>query len=367
MRRMKLSASGTVDSFARIDPIGGSGYQFINPFIIDPNNNNIMYLAGGKYLWRNDNLSGIPYASNWDTISTNWVQFPDSVSIAGVTITALAVSKTPANRVYFGTSQQRVYRVDNANIGTPTPTYITSPLFPPGGNVNCIAVDPNNADSIIVVFSNYGVYSLFFSSNGGTSFSKIGGNLESSSSGAGNGPSCRWASILHVSDGIIYLVGTSVGLFATTSLNGTSTVWTQLGSSTIGQSVVNMMDYRPSDGLVVVATHSHGIFSGHITSVSEVTGIGKQIAVKSAEMNFANYPNPFVAVTTLKFNLEERTHVNLTVYDEMGRLVRTLVNEEMEQGEQKILFSGQNLTPGTYYCTLRAGSFSETKKLILMR
>ncbi|MGP8214143.1 MAG: WD40/YVTN/BNR-like repeat-containing protein, partial [Bacteroidia bacterium] len=110
--------AGTVTAFNRIDPIGGKDYQFVNPYAIDPNNSNIMYLAGGKYLWRNNNLSGIPYANQYDSISTNWIQFPDSVPVAGVTISAVAVSTVPANRVYFGTSDQRLYRIDSANTGT---------------------------------------------------------------------------------------------------------------------------------------------------------------------------------------------------------------------------------------------------------
>ncbi|HXP49830.1 MAG TPA: hypothetical protein VN922_07755, partial [Bacteroidia bacterium] len=61
---------GTVTAFNRMDPIGGKGYQFVNPFVVDPNNNNIMYLAGGKYLWRNDDLSAIPYAGQFDSITT---------------------------------------------------------------------------------------------------------------------------------------------------------------------------------------------------------------------------------------------------------------------------------------------------------
>ena len=326
-----------------------------------------MYLAGGKYLWRNDNLSGIPYASNWDTISINWEQFPDSVSVAGATITAVAVSNAPANRVYYGTSSKNVYRIDNANIGLPSPTLISPTTFPNGANVSCIAVDPNNADSVIVVFSNYGVYSLFFSANGGTTWTKIAGNLETSSSGTGTGPSCRWASIVHVPDGVIYLVGTSVGLYATTSLTGLTTVWTQMGASTIGESIVNMMDYRATDGLIVAATHSHGIFSSHISNTTDVTGINNAIATKSKGYNFTNFPNPFNAATTIQFDVPEKTQVSVTVYNELGRLVRTIVDEPMEPGQKKFTFSGKDLSPGVYYCTLTAGSFSETRKMVMMR
>jgi hypothetical protein len=365
MMKATLDAAGTVTNFARIDPIGGKNYLFINPFTLDPNNNNIMYLAGGRRLWRNNDLSGIPFASNWDTISTNWVRFPDSVTTS---ITAIAVSKTPANRVYFGTSSQKVYRINDANSGTPTPINITSStagvVFPGSGNVSCIAVDPDNADHVMVVFSNYNVYSLFYSDNGGTTWAKVGGNLEASITGSGNGPSCRWASIIPTSNGTVYLVGTSVGLFATTELNGTSTVWIQQGAETIGSSVVDMIDYRTNDGLVVVATHSHGIYSSHITSTND---INKVKDVVKSNLNLTNFPNPFSAATTIRFNLETTSNVSLKIYDEIGREVRTIANERMAAGQKKFVFTADGLPAGAYYCRLSTSEYTETKSMILVK
>ena len=366
--KAKLNASGGVDSFARIDPIGGKGYQFINPYTIDPINNNLMYLAGGKYLWRNNDLSGIPYAGNWDSISTNWTKFVDSVPTPGATITTIAVSKTPANRVYYGTSSRRVYRVNDANIGTPTPVDITSTtpgvVFPSSGNVSSIAVDPYNADHILLSFSNYGVYSLFTSDDGGTTWAKAGGNLEASASGGGDGPSIRWVSIMPVTDGTIYLAGTSVGLFATTELAGTSTVWFQQGATTIGNAVVDMIDYRESDGLVVVATHSHGIYSGHITQVADVNGVSEVTAV-AKNLHFTNYPNPFTGETTIQFGLEQSNYVSLKVYDVTGRLVRILADGQQGAGEKKYTFAGMGAAPGVYHCVLTVGNKTATRQIVI--
>ncbi len=371
--KAKLTPSGRVDSFARIDPIGGRGYQFINPFALDPNNNNIMYLAAGRLLWRNNDLSGIPFASNWDSISTNWFKIPDSISTGGGNITAVAVSKKPANRVYIGTDSHRVLRIDSANVGIPRFRNITSSIFPTSGNVSCVAVDPVNADNIIVTYSNYGVYSLFYSHDGGTTFSKIAGNLEDNkTTGAGNGPSIRWASIIPVYDGSpsmngrVYLVGTSVGLFATTQLNDTNTVWVQQGTNTIGASVVDMIDYRTTDGLVVVATHSGGIFSSHITQTGSFTSV-PSAPVAANNFTFTNYPNPFTGETTIQFNLPESSYVSLVIYDGMGRLVRTVANEQMPAGDHKYLFATNNLAPGIYYCNIKAGGRYETRKIEILR
>jgi len=366
--RAKLNASGHVDSFARIDPIGGNSYLFVNPYTIDPNNNNIMYLAGGRALWRNNNLSGIPYAGNWDSISKNWVVFPDSLS--STQITAVTVSKTPANRVYFGTSAKKVYRIDSANIGThikkDITSYVINKSFPGGGSVSCIAVDPNNADNVMVVFSNYAVYSIYYSSDGGTTWSKVAGNLEANALGTGDGPSCRWASIIPVTDGYVYLVGTSVGLFATNKLNDTSTVWVQQGTSTIGADIVDMIDYRTTDGLVVVATHSHGIFSSHISSINDVLSV-PQTFTNNYSLNLTTYPNPFAITATIHFNLLKKENVCIQVYDVLGRLVDVVANEQMEPGERNLIFNGNNLQPGTYYCMLKAGDQTASKQMVFTR
>lgn len=326
-------------------------------------------MAGGKNLWRNNNLSTIPYASNWDSISTNWTIFPDTLPVANAVITALAASTTPANRLYVGTSAQRLYKIDNANVGTPAMVNITSTttaaLFP-NANIASIAVDPNNADNIMVAFSNYGVYSLFYSSNAGSTWTKVGGNLEQNASGTGDGPSCRWVSIIPVSNGYVYLVGTSVGLFATTQLNGLNTVWVQQGTNTIGSDVVDMLDYRATDGLVVVATHSGGIYASHITDTLDVAGV-LPLAQNQIDLGLQVYPNPFSYTTNVLFNLPQAMQVNLTVYNQLGQQVLTLENTILPQGNHSIPLQGKGLTPGMYFINLQTQSFKATKQVLFLK
>ncbi|MEW6468921.1 MAG: T9SS type A sorting domain-containing protein [Bacteroidota bacterium] len=366
MMKADLDNNGNVLSYARIDPIGGKGYQFINPYVLDPNNNNIMYLAGGKRIWRNDNLAGIPLINNWDSISTNWTMYTDTVPQTLVRISAVAISKTPANRLYYGTTNRRVFRVDNAHIGTPTPVDITSTLSTaqfPGGNVSCVAVNPNNADEVIVTFSNYNAQSAFYSTTGGlptTSWSRVGGNLET-----GFGPSVRWAAIIPVSDGTVYMLATSTGIYATDTLMGTSTVWVKQAANTIGNSVCDMIDYRTSDGLVVVATHAHGIYSTTITSVNDIVTV-KDLQAVVPDFQLVNYPNPFSDQTTIAFTVPDRARVKLSVLDELGQLVKVLVDESL-QGEQSLVFNSGLLASGVYYVNLQVGELSQTRKMMIVK
>src|ERR1043166_9174827 len=88
-----------------------------------------MYLAGGTTIWRNSNLTTIPLSSN-NTTSVNWTQLTNS-AVSGSTISALGISKTSANRLYYGTDNGKVFRLDGANSGNPSPTDIwTGKGFP---------------------------------------------------------------------------------------------------------------------------------------------------------------------------------------------------------------------------------------------
>lgn len=366
MNKATLDGTGNVTAFRRIDPIGiaREDYLFINPYTLDPNNNNIMYLAGGKYLWRNDDLSAIPLDNQFDSISTNWVKWNDSVPTANSRITAVAVSKTPANRVYYGTDKKHVYRVDNANTGTPTPLQITSNSFNSAGYVSCIAVNPLNADELLVVFSNYNIYSLWHSTDGGATWAKAAGNLEQNATGSGNGPSLRWAAFLPVSDGMVYLVAGSTGIYATDTLMNTSTVWVQQGANTIGNVVCDMIDVRPSDGMVVVATHANGIYSANITSVNDIVTVHD---IPAAATTAKLFPNPAASQAAFRYTLTKDSETEIQLLDELGRTIWMRRKGKQAAGTFTEEIDVTALKPGIYYVRLLAGKSSLTEPLLVTR
>lgn len=260
--RLRLSDNGVLSEWTKVTPTGASGFLFINPFVLDPNDSKIMYLPAGSNLWRNADLIAIPAFSN-NTTTVNWTNLTNA-AVANDTISAVAISSLPANRLYYGTISGRVFRLDGANAGNPLALDIFSGKGLPAGYVSCVAIDPTDADRALLVFSNYEVQSLFYTSNAGATWTDVSGNLEENPNGSGSGPSTRWAEILPASTSTYYFVATSTGLYSTTSLDGAATVWSQEGSSTIGKVVVDMIDSRMSDGLVVAATHGRGVFSGFI-------------------------------------------------------------------------------------------------------
>ena len=82
---------------------------------------------------------------------------------------------------------------------------------------------------------------------------------------------------------------------------------------------------------------------------------------------YQNYPNPFNPTTTIKYSLEKTEHVTLKVYDELGNVVKTLVNGNKDAGRYSLEFNGAGLASGIYYYRITAGSFSEVKKLMLLK
>lgn len=80
-----------------------------------------------------------------------------------------------------------------------------------------------------------------------------------------------------------------------------------------------------------------------------------------------NYPNPFNPVTTITYQIAEKGAVSLKVYDILGRVVTTLVNENQSPGKYSVQFDGGNLNSGIYLYKLESGKFSHVKKLMFIK
>ena len=80
-----------------------------------------------------------------------------------------------------------------------------------------------------------------------------------------------------------------------------------------------------------------------------------------------NYPNPFNPSTQIKFLVPARSNVTLTVFDALGRNIRTLLNQQLDAGEYVTTFDAAGLSSGIYYYVLRSGSSVETRKMVLIR
>lgn len=80
-----------------------------------------------------------------------------------------------------------------------------------------------------------------------------------------------------------------------------------------------------------------------------------------------NYPNPFNPQTTIKYALPSTEFVSIRLFDVNGKLVRTLLEQHQAAGSYSVTLDGQDLSSGIYHYTMQAGSFKQTKRLLLLK
>jgi hypothetical protein len=80
-----------------------------------------------------------------------------------------------------------------------------------------------------------------------------------------------------------------------------------------------------------------------------------------------NYPNPFNPVTTIRYSLATPEHVKLRVYDILGRQVATLIDEKQNVGVYEVPFNASSVASGVYFYRIEAGSFIQTKSMVLIK
>ncbi|MBN4065901.1 T9SS type A sorting domain-containing protein [Candidatus Amoebophilus asiaticus] len=364
--KFTIDSTGIVTGLTRIDPTAGSGFAFINPFILDPNNYDIMYMIVGNYLWRNDVLGEIPITNDeYNSVDSNWVKITQSASTG---ISALGMSQANPDRVIYGTRLGKLYKLDSSASSAPIKTEITGTDFP-NAYISCVSVDPYDGDRIIVIFSNYNVMSIFYTEDAGITWESVSGNLEEFPDGSGNGPSVRWAAFLHLADYDVYYVGTSTGLYATADLNGDSTIWELEAPLTIGNVVVEMVVTRDYDSLVIAATHGTGIYS-----FSPDLGIDTSYVDTSDTTYFVyqNFPNPFRNETRINFEVNKEARVDCRIYDISGKEVAVLIDEVNPPGQHFIIWDGRDsngnkLGDGIYMYRILVGKVPKTKKMVLLK
>lgn len=246
-----------------ITPADATGQLFINPFAVNPNNENVMYYAAGPDVWINTAIESIPDEEIKTT--EGWLA-PETLKVPGYTVSALTVSKVPGNILYYAayswSGMPKIFKVENSTLGEENliREEISIPDATPGSYPYYIAVNPKDANEIIVVFSNYGVPSIFYSNNGGQNYSLVDGNLTATDEVPG--PSVRSAAILNWNGKKSYYISTSIGVYKTDQLNGTSTIWETVAPDKLGNVVCNMIKTSDFDGKIVAATHGRGIFKG---------------------------------------------------------------------------------------------------------
>ncbi len=165
-------------------------------------------------------------------------------------------------------------------------------------------------------------------------------------------------------------INSQVTFFA--MISGTTYQWLKNGIDINGAQNDHLLfnTLEPSDEGVYkcrVIVNGNTIYSREI-SVNLVTEVENKIKLSVSDFILSqNYPNPFNPSTVISYQLPVTGDVTLRIYDVLGREVATLVNEEKPSGIYEIEFYSTGLASGVYYYQLRAGDYTETKKMILLR
>jgi len=151
-------------------------------------------------------------------------------------------------------------------------------------------------------------------------------------------------------------------------------VWTQQGNKLVGTGAVGNAEQGisvslSSDGIAIVGGGSDSSGAGAAwVYTSGTTSVWEQSEEIPRQFGLAqNYPNPFNPSTVIKYDVAVSSRVLISLYDALGREVRTLLDEEKGAGSYQIQFDASGLSTGVYYYQLRAGEFVGTRKLVLLK
>ncbi|MHB9012029.1 MAG: T9SS type A sorting domain-containing protein [Ignavibacteriaceae bacterium] len=163
-------------------------------------------------------------------------------------------------------------------------------------------------------------------------------------------------------------------IFAT-SVDGTTGNWNISISTNNGKNWQQVNDNLPiniiSRSLAIIGGYvflgtNNGVWRRPISEL--VTGINeRQNNLFNSFSLRQNFPNPFNPTTTICYSVPKTSFVTIKVYDVLGKEIETLVNDEKPSGSYKVEFDGSKFTSGIYFYRMQAGSFVETKKLIVLK
>jgi PKD repeat protein len=236
-----LSTNGG-NSFTRTLIADQTTGSFINPADYD-DRQNILYAAStSTSLTRILNVTGsTPVTSNLTGLT---------LSSRASSITVSPYSPAGTSTIFVGTQAGRLFKLTNAH-ATPTTTQITGI---PGGNISCVEIGASD-NELLVVYSNYGLNSIWYTADGGTTWVSKEGNLPDMP--------VRWA-LFNPSNRKEVLIATEAGVWTCQDISVSSPFWSF--NVSFPKVRTDMLQIRSSDKMVIAATHGRGLFSSDVFS-----------------------------------------------------------------------------------------------------
>jgi photosystem II stability/assembly factor-like uncharacterized protein len=327
-----------------IAPPGGgnsTGYCFSAPYIVCKSNPNVLF-AGGTSVYRS--TDGGTWSAAFGTSVLN-----------GRKMLSLAASYTSTDTIYggavpAGSMPAGLFRSVNGGTNWTEVGIGTIPnRFPTD-----ITVNPLSSNEAVATFGGFGTGHVFRTTDAGITWNNISSNL----------PDIPHQSV--VMDPLypqnIY-VGTDFGVYVSTNSGAN---WFSYMTGMQESMISDLTIVYPNRSLRAT-THGNGNWQRKLVE-NPVTNInGNNTSTPEKFSLSQNYPNPFNPVTVISYNVPQASYVSLRVYDIQGKEIAVLVNGRVMPGSYDIEFNASALASGIYFYKLRAGNFSETKRMMLVK
>jgi photosystem II stability/assembly factor-like uncharacterized protein len=418
--------SGTTVSYSWAVKPGASGNFLGNNLCLHPTDRNSIFIAFANQVYKSNN-KGEEWAPVGNAIPSGSTPHSFFVSPVDTNIWLVATESSPTDKIYrttnYGQSWTEVLARSFSNYGQPLEMDQNNPTtfyFAPDNGGFYRSVDngatfteiSNNFafrspcdiivmhDSSKVLFvadgiTGSGLAKVFKSVNGGVNWTDVytatsseipsmantvfdqslvwttewsGSNINRSTNYGDNfsvhhsNGFSGWGSDICHEDPTMLITG-SWGASATLSFNGGSN-WTNISSGLSGHGGGIMI---PDRGYILCHQGSNVYKLNVIYSV--VTGVSENniSAIPSDFMLSQNYPNPFNPSTKISFSIPNSSNVALKVYNELGAEVASLIDGYRKAGSYEVNFDASGLSSGIYFYKIQTGSFSETKKMMLIK
>lgn len=312
--------------------------HFINEATLD-RNIDVFYSYGNK-----DATTKEITLNRVDGLSTNPLNLGRSKIILGnftsedVSYLSVSPYQATSTTLMVGFDNGRLFKVTNANLSSPTITELTVPFV---GAISDIQYGTND-NEIIVTISNYNTDSVFYTTDGGTTWNSKEGNL----------PDMPIRSaLMNPENKNEVILGTELGVWGTTNFLSATPTWSQYTNG-LGNVRITNLDYRPSTRTVLASTYGRGIF----TTMNDTNLATTE---NSVEEIYRVYPNPTRGDFYLKMNAKHK-NVTVNVFDISGKLVFT---KKGVNPEEKI---SPSLPKGHYIVKVeKEGEYIFSSKLIV--
>lgn len=338
-------------------PSGGTNEfgEFVTNFRLVTEATEVLYYVNFNRLFRTTSASTVT-SNGWTELTSvsSAVNPTNPTGGRNIAIRGLGFSRGPysiSQALYIGTTNGKIFRLDNPRDADP----FTPPvdITPSGltGNVQDIAVNPNDDNEVMAVVTNYGAVGVWWTKNAKSTsptWRNAEGNLTL--------PSFRSCAIVVKKDAAgqpvtEYYVGTSVGLYSVTNLGtvldaGQSPVWQREGGDVLNFSVITSLAYRPADNVMAVGTHGNGIYYTYLGTPNFAGGVSTSIIPITNDRSFIRLVAPTFSSSAINYqigNLTGISKISVRILNMNGQVVR-----REERGYQSGSIPVQQLASGVY-------------------